>query len=222
MPARLAAAPVVASLGAVVAWTGLIIQFVLSIRLAASRGVAFAESVAVYFGYFTILTNLLVAVALTTAVVAPGTALRRFFARSEVATALATGIAVVGLGYLILLRDAWDPEGYALVADVALHYATPALFLAYWWLSVPKGALRWRAVPIAAIYPLAYLVYVLLRGALTGFYPYPFMDVTQIGYAQMLANMLGMAAGYLAVATALVGLGRARARRFRPLTRRLA
>ncbi|MFZ5976285.1 MULTISPECIES: Pr6Pr family membrane protein [unclassified Hydrotalea] len=31
------------------------------------------------------------------------------------------------------------------------------------------------------IYPLLYLVYILIRGSFSGFYPYPFVNVLQIG-----------------------------------------
>ena len=38
------------------------------------------------------------------------------------------------------------------------------------------------------IYPLVYLPYVLVRGASTGRYPYPFLDVGDLGLGVVLVN----------------------------------
>ena len=62
-------------------------------------------------------------------------------------------IAVVGLAYSILLRHLWHPEGWQFVADELLHDVMPLLFLAYWWLCVPKGTLRLKHLPLWLIYP---------------------------------------------------------------------
>jgi len=42
------------------------------------------------------------------------------------------------------------------------------------------------------IYPLAYLFYTLIHGAVSGFYPYPFVNVDKLGYGKALLNCLGV------------------------------
>jgi hypothetical protein len=37
--------------------------------------------------------------------------------------------------------------------------------------------------------PLGYAVYSLIHGAVTGFYPYPFINVGELGYDKMFLNM---------------------------------
>jgi hypothetical protein len=49
-------------------------------------------------------------------------------------------------------------------------------------------ALRWTAPLWWSIYLAIYFVYVLLRGALLGHYPYGFIDASALGYAVTLRN----------------------------------
>ena len=193
---------------ALIAWGAVLLQFYLSLRLAVANGKGVGWGVVIYFGYFTILTNLLVALALSVPLVIPASAPARFFARPGVATAIVAAITLVGAAYFILLRKAWNPQGWQLAADVALHYVTPLLFLLYWWFAVPKRGLGWGAIPKWTVYPIGYFVYLLLRGSLTGLYPYPFIDVSTLGYGRALLNALGVLIGFVAVAALLVGAAR--------------
>ena len=193
---------------ALVAWAAVLLQFVLSLQLAVANGKGILGGIVIYFGYFTILTNLLVALALAAPLAAPTSALGRFFARPGVATTVATAITVVGLAYFFLLRQVWEPQGWQLVADAALHYATPLLFLLYWGIAVPKKTLRFADIPRWLLYPVGYMFYVLVRGALTGLYPYYFIDVNALGYGAALVNALGILVGFGVVAAVLVLVAR--------------
>ena len=84
----------------------------------------------------------------------------------------------------------------------------PRLFLAYWWLAVPSGSIAWANIPSWCVYPIAYLVYALVRGALTAWYPYPFVDVSTLGYGRTFVNAVWILVGFSAVAAALVLLPR--------------
>ena len=140
-------------LAALVAWAAVTLQLVLSLQLAVANGRGILGGVVVYLSYFTILTNILVALTLSVPLAAPKGTLGRFFSRPGVATAVGTAITVVGLAYFFLLRRIWDPQGWNLVADAALHYVVPVLFLLYWYLAVPKGGLRFRRHPQVAAVP---------------------------------------------------------------------
>lgn len=83
--------------------------------------------------------------------------------------------------------------------------------LAYWawWLScVPHGALRWRDVAGWLLFPLGYVIWVFLRGAWVGEYPYPFIDVGQLGWARVGVNALGVMAVFVVLGLVVVGLDR--------------
>lgn len=193
---------------ALIAWAAVTLQFVLSLQLAVANGKGIVGGVVIYFGYFTILTNLLVASALSAPLAAPNSLLGKFFARPNVATTVATAITVVCLAYFFLLRQIWEPQGWQFVADVALHYVTPALFLLYWGFAVPKKGIRFVDIFRWLLYPVGYMVYILIRGALTGLYPYYFIDVNALGYGQALLNALGVLVGFIVVATALILVAR--------------
>ena len=191
-----------------VGWFAIVLQLVLSLRLAASNGKSMAVGLAIYLGYFTVLTNLLVAIALTAPLAAPETRAGRFFERPGVNAAIAAYIAVVGIAYSLLLRHIWNPQGWQLVADHLLHDAMPILFLIYWWVAIPKGGLRFASIPAWLVYPIGYFAYSIARGAATGVYAYPFIDVMTIGYGQAMINALLVLVGFVVIASALILVSR--------------
>ena len=77
-----------------------------------------------------------------------------------------------------------------------------------WLLFVDKRSLDWRAVPRAMLYPLAYGAWTLAHGAATGWYPYPFVDVVDLGYVQALANMTGLFVVLAVLDATLIAVGR--------------
>lgn len=119
----------------------------------------------VYFGVFTVLTNLLVGLALTAPVVAPRSRVGRVLARNHAVTGIAADVLLVGVAYAVFLAPTLDPEGLQLVADLVLHYVVPALFTTYWWFLVPKGELSAGSVLAWAVYPFGYLLYTFLMGS---------------------------------------------------------
>ncbi|MBA2770425.1 MAG: Pr6Pr family membrane protein [Sphingomonas sp.] len=186
-----------AALIAAVTWAGLAIQFSATY---AGHGSA-AETLWVLLRYFTIITNLLVAALMT--LIAVGRRVSTF-ALGGVTLA----ILLVGVVYMLLLRGLVALEGAALLADRLLHYAVPLLMTAFWLASGPKGRLRWRDPLLWSLYPLAYFGYALLRGATDGKYPYPFMNVGEIGAAQTALNAAAMAGAFMVAGWALVGIDR--------------
>lgn len=196
---------------AAVGWAALVTQMAISVGRAIDDGRGAIAGLVNYFSYFTILTNLLVAVTLTIQAAAPGSRAGRFLGRPGVLTAIAAYIAVVGVAYHVLLADLYHPTGIARVTDTVFHYVMPMLFLGYWWLAVPGGQVRRVAPPAWAAYPLAYFVYLLARGAVTGVYPYPFADPSQLGYPRAVLNGLGILGSILLTGTILTATKRAKA-----------
>jgi hypothetical protein len=150
---------------ALLGWFALILQFYLLIKNAPSDPMAILAATVTYFSFFTILTNLLVAMVLTFQVWRPVSSWGEFFERPTVQTATATYIAIVGVTYAALLRQLWDPTGAQKLADILLHDAIPILYIVYWLLWGAKRKLRWRDAATWLVYPGLYLLYVLIRGA---------------------------------------------------------
>lgn len=188
---------------AVVAWLALLLQLYLSIELAFSNGRGVLHGTLAFLAYFTVLTNLFVALSATLPLVAGATPPGRFFARPEVLGCAITSIVMVGAGYHVLLRNAWNPQGLQLIADYLLHYVVPLCALAYWVVFAPRTRLGALAPLAWCIYPVGYFIYALIRGELTGMYPYYFIDVTKLGFAKVLANSVAMLVAFLLVGMAL-------------------
>lgn len=197
-----------AGLIALLGWLALALQLLLSIRLTMANGQGVLAGVWTYVGFFTILTNVLAALALTAAAHGSRGAFSRFFMRPDIHTAIAMSIAIVAAIYNLLLRQLWQPQGWQIVADNTLHVVMPALFLLYWWLAVPKATLRWPQVMLWQSYPAAYFAYVLIRGAVNHWYPYPFLNVGTLGYLHVLANACVVLLAFVVIGLLLVALGR--------------
>ena len=196
------------AVAAVLGWAGLSIQLYLIFYSRWTLGASLLGGLVSFFSYFTVLSNTLVATVLTCALTSRESAARRWFLQPWVSSGVAVSIAVVGLAYNILLRHLWHPEGWQWLADELMHDVMPLLFLAWWWLCVPKGTLRLRHIALWVIYPLLYFAYALLRGHLLAVYPYPFIDVDKLGYPQVFVNAGGLLAGFVVIALLVIALDR--------------
>jgi hypothetical protein len=169
-----------------------------------------------FFSFFTILTNVLAAVTLLWPLIAPRSTLGRFLSRPPVRTAVTGYIIIVGVIYYLLLRDLSQRQGWSMFFEYMLHYVTPPLFVLDWLLFVPKRDVDWRVVLGSLWYPLVYLVWTLLHGAVTGWYPYPFVDVADLGYPRASINIAGLVLAFLILEAALVGISHMLARQGSP------
>ncbi len=202
-----------AAIAAVIGWLALGLQLLLTIRLALANGHGVLAGVWIYLGYFTVLANLAVALALTAAASERRGGSGKFLGRPGVHTAIAMAIVVVAAIYHLLLRQLWQPQGWEVVSDDVLHTLMPLLFVLHWWLAVPKATLRWRHVFAWQVYPASYFAYALARGAINDWYPYPFIDVSALGYPRVLGNAFGVLLLFIAVGLLLVALGHWQVRR---------
>lgn len=177
---------------AAASWFGVLLQLGLSLQRARDDGLSLTVGFIAYFGFFTIVSNIFVAVVASVRLLEPAA-----YASGNVRACATTAILFVGLAYHFLLRKIYDPQGWHLVANVFLHYAVPFLALVHWILFPPlqrlsiTGPLKW------SVYPCGYFIYVLIRGELIGTYPYFFIDVTTLGYARTIANAIGLLACFV-------------------------
>lgn len=200
----------VAAFGALIGLFGLVLQYVLLYAAMSADGASAVEVTWRYFVYFTLLTNTFVTLVMTRAALSPGD--RTGLNAPRVELMAVTSIMFVCIVYNLLLASRWDPQGWQKLADVIVHNVVPPLFLMFWLLR-PHGPLTWRDAAFAALWPLAYAVYGLMRGLFDGFYPYFFMDPFSITYAQIALNLLGLVVAFGAGALLLIGVSRALGRR---------
>lgn len=189
---------------AAVVWLGVLLQFWLMVH--GRPPTEAAHAIVKFLSFFTVLSNIAVGTVLTALALAPGRPLGRWAERAGTRVAVGVYIAITAGIYHALLAGLWRPTGAQLVADVLLHTVTPVLFLADFLVFPPGEAARWGSAWKALVFPLAYGAWSLVHGAATGFYPYPFLDVSKRGYGAVLVTMLLMGAGFYAMTLVLTGL----------------
>lgn len=151
-----------------------------------------------FLAYFTIQSNVLVAVSAVLLTLAPardGTGLR------AVRLAGIVGITVTGLVHFLLLRPLLDLDGASWVADKLLHMAVPALAVIGWFAFGPRPRVDRRAIAVAFGWPVVWLALTLAVAGATGWVPYPFLDFREEGWAQVAGVSLGITLLFAALIT---------------------
>jgi hypothetical protein len=199
-PSRLLMA-LIAALG----WFAVTVQFYLHFN---NRATPVPEMILRFFSYFTIQNNLLVAVCYTALLLQPAAAIGRFFQRQQTLAAVTVYILIVGLIYNVVLRFIWDPKGLQSLVDELLHSVVPVLAIIWWLLFAPKNRLQWKNVFPWLIYPFSYIIIVLIRGSISGFYPYPFINTTQLGLNKVLVNAAGIAILFVIISLIFIAISK--------------
>ena len=205
MNKKRAGVQIFSTIGAVMAWVAVILQLYLII---VNRTVSISETLLRFFTFFTILSNILVAVCFTVLALKPRIEVSGFFSGAGVLSAVTVYITIVGTVYQFVLRQIWDPQGLQKIVDELLHTVIPAYFILFWFLFARKFTLQWNQILPWLIFPLCYLIIILFRGALAGYYPYPFVNVTKLGYAKVFLNCGMVLIAFLFFSALLVAVAR--------------
>jgi hypothetical protein len=164
-----------------------------------------ADRIANIFCFFTILSNLLLAATNAVLAVDPH---RRTPLFSGLRLSGVLSMIVTGVVFHLALRGLHDLRGTAKAADLLLHTVSPILAVLGWLFVGPRGAVSRRVIGLTLIYPILWLIGTLIRGAIVGFYPYPFLDATTHGYLKVTVNCVLVAALFLGLAISAAALDR--------------
>ena len=133
-----------------------------------------------FFSFFTIETNLFAIAMLASVVVVRPTERTVLF--DAVRGAVTLYIAITGVVFALLLAGLQESlDTHIAWVDFTVHKLIPIVLVADWLLDPPRHRLSPRIAASWLLYPLAYLVYTLIRGRSVGWYPYPFLDVSHHG-----------------------------------------
>ena len=155
------------SLGiAILAAFSVVVQFDLML---ANRTMPVFETTIRFFSYFTILTNSIVAFYFSRLTYLLVRGKSTFIINFGTLTAITVYITIVGLVYQVFLRHAWSPTGLQKIVDEILHSVNPILVIAFWLWSRRDNTLKYNDMGRWLIFPLLYLIYVLIRGNFSGF-----------------------------------------------------
>jgi hypothetical protein len=190
---------------ALIAWFAVVTQFLLMLE---NRVASIPETIVRFFSFFTILTNLLVAIYFTSQSFQRKNSYAGFINKPGVLTSVTVYITIVGLVYQVLLRHIWQPTGLQKIVDELLHSAIPLLVIFYWYLFENKSKVHYRQIFKWLIYTLVYLFYILVRGNFSGFYPYPFVDAGNLGLQRVLINSGLLLVFFAALSLLFVWIGK--------------
>jgi hypothetical protein len=139
------------------------------------------------FSYFTIWSNIVVAVSATLLLSRPfrDTLLRRVLRLDALLM-----ITVTAIVYQVLLAPTTDVTGWSRLTDPILHVVTPLLTVLVWLVWGPRGWVTGRLVPLALAVPVVWIAWMLARGAIIDAYPYDFANVTEFGYASVARTLV--------------------------------
>ncbi|MGN7514589.1 MAG: Pr6Pr family membrane protein [Allomuricauda sp.] len=192
-------------LGLCMGWFAVLAQLYLMLQ---NQEASVVESLVRFVSFFTILTNTLVALFFTARVFGADQKRLALFHKKATPMALTVFIVVVGLVYQLVLRDIWNPTGLQMVVDELLHTIIPAFMYVYWLMFCARNIVTWKQISKWLLYPLGYLIFVMVRGHFSGFYPYPFFNVTELGWGTFLLNVGLVFLLMLLIMAALLFLGK--------------
>jgi hypothetical protein len=159
------------------------------------------EAVSYLTNFFTILTNALV-FGIALVVACGGRVVPR------VLQAVTIAIVGVGLVYHVALAHLLDLAGLALLADHGVHTVVPAMTLFWWLFLLPKQPFRWSDMGVWTVWPLIYCGYILIRASSSGFYPYPFLNLPELGVAGLVQSILFLCLAFVAIGLVMTGVAR--------------
>ncbi|SOH94054.1 hypothetical protein SAMN06273572_10381 [Monaibacterium marinum] len=120
--------------------------------------------------FFSILANLGIALVMSRAVS------QNELPSPRTSGAITVWAIVVGTFGHSFMHEVMPSTTLEITVDHTLHTIVPVSTILWWVLRAPKDGLTLFHVALWAVYPGAYLIYAMTRGAAEGFYPYPFID----------------------------------------------
>ncbi|MRT32207.1 MULTISPECIES: Pr6Pr family membrane protein [Herbaspirillum] len=202
------AARTLAALIALISWFAFVAQTDITINRLLARGGGVLDGLDRLTMYLTNLTILMSALCFTSLALSLKSPMSRFFRQPAVISAVVTYLAFVGIAYNLLLRHLWTPTGFRALVNESLHTVVPLLAIVYWIFFVPVFQASLRKSLLWLVYPLGYLLLTLWRGALSGFYPYPFIDVNALGYPRVILNASLLLAAFVALMGLFIAVNR--------------
>jgi len=182
---------------ATIAWLALAAQTDITVHRMLARGLSVFDGFERLSSYLTNLTVFAVALCFSLVAALGRSPLGRFFRQPPVVTAVVVYIVFVGLAYNLF--------------NECLHTIVPLLSAIYWVLFVPRFHLTLRQCVLWLIYPLGYLCITLWRGSTSDFYPYPFIDVGELGYPHVLLNATLLVLAFVTLMGVFIALNHRRA-----------
>lgn len=149
--------------------------------------------------YFTIWSNIVVAVSLTLLFLAPRD---DGYWRRVLRLDAVVMITITAIVYAVLLAPITEVTGWSVLTNPLQHIVVPAVTVLVWLWFGPRGWIDVSVIVGALLIPVSWIVWMLARGAVVDSYPYGFANVAEFGYPAVLTTL----AGILVFALVVMGL----------------
>ena len=143
------------------------------------------------FNYYTIQSNLLVVLAMGIGIWEAAKDREQPFLLGLFTSGVVLWILVTGIVYHMLLAGSWHPTGAVAIATQLLHTVTPLGMVLNWLVFEKKGRYQYKYAIYWLSYPFIYMIVSWVRGWLTGFFPYWFLNPTE-PYPKGAGSLTGM------------------------------
>jgi hypothetical protein len=156
-----------------------------------------ADRLVHFLGYFTIQSNVLVCIAVLALAWRPNAdgPLWRVVRLDGL-----VGITVTGVIHWFFLRPLLHLTGWSYATDKILHVVVPLMAVIGWVAFGPRFRITARTILAATIWPIVYMIGVVIYGAITDWYAYPFIDVGVHGYPSVILTGVAILVFFLALA----------------------
>ncbi|WP_129339258.1 Pr6Pr family membrane protein [Cellulomonas endophytica] len=182
---------------ATAALAGVAIELVTALVEGPGAAPSHAERIVRLLSYFTILSNLLVG-GVSALLAARPDHDGRLFRVLHLDAVLC--ITVTGIVYHRALTGLVELTPAGALTNFLLHTVSPVLAVVAWLLAGPRPRTDGRTVALGVVPPLLWIAYTFARGAATGWYPYPFLDVGEVGVGGAAAATAVVAVVFLLLA----------------------
>jgi hypothetical protein len=157
-----------------------------------------------FFAFFTVLSNLFAAFLL----LAMASVWRDVHSRRiDLLRGAAVVYLVVTFVVVILFLSGEDLQVAVPWVDFIVHKLVPAFLVVDWLVDPPSTRLTGRQTLAWLVFPLIWVAATVVRGAIDGWYPYPFLDPAHGGYASVAVYVVGIFVGFLAIGAATMAIG---------------
>jgi len=189
-------------------WVTVVLRLCLDVYWSVSLGTGAVYGLLKFITAFTSLANILIGLTLTASLVEFKSPVLRVFARASVLGCAVTYITVMAGVFALLIAPTSPSVGLQRIVGGFLHGFNPVVFLAYWFFVAPKRRLKTVHAFVWPVGAIVYFALILIRGAATGIYPYPFVDAGAIGYSQVALNAALLLGVFIAIGLSVVAIDR--------------
>jgi hypothetical protein len=161
-----------------------------------------------FFTFFTVLSNLLAMVVLLEGG-------RRMLSGRPPVPDMVRGAAVVYMTvtfivFALLLRGLQEElQTHVEWVDTVFHRLTPVVLMIGWVVDPPRERITFRRSLRWLVFPIVWVVFTMIRGAIDGRYPYPFLDPENGGYGTVAVYMVAITVLFVLVCWAVSASGNA-------------